>query len=130
MAARYSQDTRCKLERAFVEIARADPSAPADMEDTALPMRAALCEDAAVQMPGKCCGCKACDWAGKADEDWYAHCSKDHHAFLAKAADLLQEAYTMEALVQFVVDSAGRQGVRAYLRCFRPRFSSRQTMGG
>ena len=131
-----SPDPRCVLEHALEILAaqlRPDPTLPADTADPAQASRAALLEDAAVQLPRKHCAFKRCVWCGPTDADLHAHLVEQHSAALDGVASLLSAAFDLderryssynEAIAAIVrrgaplaTYSIDRRSLRSYAEC-------------
>ena len=99
MSSEESPDPRCALESAIDALAaqlRADPTLPADANNGGVPSRAALREDAAVQLPAKHCAFAGCTWQGSTDTEVLAHVCKTHPVHLNIVAELLPKCHSHE----------------------------------
>ena len=94
-----SPDPRSQLEseiQVLCDQMRDDPTLPADPEDATQPSRAALREDAAVELPPKHCAFKGCAWSGTTDAELVTHLSQKHVKALGPATALFHASHSSQ----------------------------------
>ena len=118
-----SPDPRSKLEVAIVDLARLlrnDPTVPGDGADPSQPCRAALLEDAALELPAKHCAFRGCLWEGATSVDQISHLKTSHWKPLMAVTQLLHQPHTADEKLVGAYNAAISHKVRegARLACY------------